>query len=306
VLEGVKEWVKTEFKTLDFKSKRLENRFMKTMSDMSNQPDKSIWLASGSRSNAKAVYRMLGNEKCDKAKILSSHCDAVEARNESVVLLSVQDTMSVNYGTHEKTEGLGYNCEKKTLGINVHSSIALTPDGIPIGLLAQSINTRKDKTDTRTKDQRRRRPIEEKESYCWLETMKTSAENAPCNASLIHIADREGDIYELYALAERTGEKFIVRAAHNRLNTEELRIHELLRKTAPVGVEKVAMPSNHKTKKKEREAVLTVRYKAFDVRKPAVLNPNKELKSSLNITLISLTEENPPEGVGAARMASYD
>jgi hypothetical protein len=296
VSEGIKEWIKEEFKTLDFKSERLEKRFMKTMTDLSEQPDKSIWLASGSRANAKAVYRMLNNEKCTKDSILSSHRDAVEARNESAVLLAVQDTMSVNYGTHTKTEGLGYNCEKKTLGVNVHSSLALTPEGIPIGVLAQSVSTRFDTTDTRTKEQRKRRPIEEKESYCWLETMKTAAENAPANAKLIHIADREGDIYELYALAVRTGEKFIVRVAHNRLNAEGEKTLDVLREVSAAGVDNVIIPANHKTKMKEREAVLTIRYNAFDVRKPAILNPNKKLETSLKLTLISLTEENPPDG----------
>jgi len=293
-----KEWISEEFKTLDLKRKRLEKRFMKAMSDISEQPDKSIWLASGSRANAKAVYRMLGNEKCTKESILSSHGDAIEARNESAVLLAVQDTMSVNYGNHQKTEGLGYNCEKKTLGVNVHSSLGLSPEGIPVGVLAQSVSTRLEIEDSRTKEQRRRRPIEEKESYCWLKAMKTAAENAPENVKLIHIADREGDIYELYALAERTGEKFIVRATtHNRLTTDGEKTLEVLRETTAAGVDKVIIPANHKTKAKEREAVLAIRYKAFDVRKPAILNPNKELETSLNLTLMSLTEENPPEGV---------
>jgi hypothetical protein len=38
-----------EFATLDFNSKRLEKRFMKTMETLSGQPDKSIFLASETR-----------------------------------------------------------------------------------------------------------------------------------------------------------------------------------------------------------------------------------------------------------------
>ena len=295
---GIKEWVEKEFETLNFKSVRLERRFKMAMSDISEEPEKSIWLASGSRSNAKAVYRMLANEKCDKGSILSAHRDAVEVRTESKVLLAVQDTMSVNYNTHTKTEGLGYNCEKETLGINVHSSLALTPEGVPIGVFSQSVNTRIGEKDTRTKEQRRRRPIEEKESYCWLEAMKAATENAPAKVKLIHIADREGDIYELYALAELTGEKFIVRATtHNRLTTEGEKILDVLRETEAVGTDKVIIPAKHVAKTKEREAVLTIRCRKFQIKKPARFNPNKELANSLDLTLISLTEENPPDGV---------
>ena len=276
----------------------MEKRFIKSMSDISEQPDKSIWLWSGSRANAKAVYRMLSNEKCTKDSILSSHRDAIGVRNEAAVILAVQDTMSVNYKTHTKTEGLGYNCEKKTPGVNVHSDLAVTVEGIPLGVLDQRVSTRFDKEDTRTKEQRKRRPIEEKESYCWLEAMKTASENAPSDVKLIHIADREGDIYELYALAESTGEKFIVRAVdRNRLNTNGENIIEILRKTEAVGSDRVTIPENHSAKMKEREAILTIRYRNFPVKKPAMLTSNKKPENSLNLTLISLKEENPPDGV---------
>lgn len=298
MLGEIKIWVTSEFKTLDLKSKRLEKRFMKTMSDMSEQPDKSIWLSSGSRSNAKAVYRMLGNEKCKKSSILTAHRNAIEVRNESKILLAVQDTMSVNYAGHEKTEGLGYICESQTLGVNVHSTLALTRDGIPLGVLAQSVNTRTEVEETRTKEQRRKRPIEEKASYWWLEAMQTASTNAPANVQLIHIADREGDIYELYALAEKTGEKFIVRATtHNRLTTDGSKVLDVLRSTSSVGVDRVTIPANHKSKTKEREAVLAIRYRTLSIKKPARSNSNKKLVNSLDLTLISLTEENPPDGV---------
>ena len=108
----IKGWVSKEFETLCLKSKRLKGRFLITMSDLSEQPEKSIWLATGSRANAKAVYRMLRNEKFDKGIILSAHRDAVGLRSQGGVLLAVQDTMAANYSTHTETAGLGYNCDK--------------------------------------------------------------------------------------------------------------------------------------------------------------------------------------------------
>jgi hypothetical protein len=88
----VREWVEKEFATLRLKSKRLESRFLMTMSSMSRQPEKSIWLASGSRSNAKAVYRMLSNEKFTKESVLQAHRDATGVRGaKKQVLLAVQD-----------------------------------------------------------------------------------------------------------------------------------------------------------------------------------------------------------------------
>ena len=293
----VNEWVKREFESLKFKSKRLVERFLVTMTMLFEHPDKSIWLAAGSRSNAKAIYRMLANDNLARENILSAHHDAVETRFESGVLLAVQDTMSANYGTHEKTEGLGYCCDQ-TLGINVHSCLFVTPEGIPIGLAAQSYITR-DRESTEealTHDQKRRRPIEEKESYRWLETMDEASVNAPPNAQLIHIADREGDIYELYALAQETKEKFVIRATYSRLDVDGSHTIKSLRTSEPIGRIKTTIPANPAKGTKEREALLSIQVRTFDIKKPSYRNKDLNLAGSLSLTMIRVWELHPPDG----------
>lgn len=291
-------WVSNEFKTLSFNSKRLESRFQVVMSDLSKQPESSIWLATGSRSNAQAVYRMLANERYTKESILCAHRDAIYERSaENQILLAIQDTMAVNYNGHTKTRGLGYNCEQ-ALGINVHSCLLLTPDGIPVGLLAQKATTREEKnTAEKSHHQKRSRPIEEKESYRWLETMKMAAQNAPSQVKLVHIADREGDIYELYALAQRIGEKFVIRAIHNRLSSDKMPVMQTLRDSKPTGRTTVTIPANHKNKTKEREAVLTVQYLSTDICKPQIRQKSDDMESVLRLTLIRLAEAYPPDGI---------
>ena len=107
----------TEFAVLDFNSKRLEQRFVQTMETLSRQPDKSIWFCSGNRAEAKAIYRMLGNENLDREAILRPHREQTARRMvqaEETILL-IQDTTSLNYNTHKKTERIGYISDK-TLG----------------------------------------------------------------------------------------------------------------------------------------------------------------------------------------------
>jgi hypothetical protein len=266
------------------------------MSDLAEQPDKSVWLASGSRANAKAVYRMLKNERFEKESVLSAHRDAVSARSESRVLLAVQDTMSVNYNTHTETEGLGYNCDK-TLGVNVHSCLLLTTDGIPLGLLDQSVFTRAIRADYTPREQKRARPIEEKESYRWLETMHTATENAPKQAEIVHIADREADIYELYALAEQIKDKFVIRAVHNRLTVDKTNVIDELKACEASGAVYVVIPENRSKKTKEREALMTVQFKKVSVQKPAIRRNDSSVEPSLDLTLIRLYEENPSVGL---------
>ena len=293
----VKGWVLEEFKSLDLKSVRLENRLNIAMSDLSDQPDASIWLASGSRANAKAVYRMLTNDKFEKESILSAHRDAAAARSsEYPVLLAVQDTMSVNYSTHTKTEGMGYNCEQ-SLGLNVHSCILLTPDGIPLGLLDQSAITRvENNSRQQSHEEKRARPIEEKESYRWLETMQTAALNAPQHATLVHIADRECDIYEFIAMAQQLDEKFVIRAIHDRRDTDNNHVMQILRDSMPVGKTTITVPANHKNKTAEHEALLVIQYQYFNIMKPKIRKSDPNIEPSVGLTLIRLAEENPPEG----------
>ena len=293
----IKTWVAEEFASLKLNSGRLERRFKMAMSDLSEQPDKSIWLASGSRANAKAVYRMIANEKCKKASILRAHREAVSHRNEESVLLAIQDTMSINYAGHEKTVGMGYNCKSKTPGISSHSCILVTPSGVPIGVLSQSVSTRAERKSEGKAHEKQMRPIEEKESNRWLETMKTASTNAPEGAKLIHVADREGDMYELYALANETGESFVIRATHDRIDTESAHIMDVLRGEAIKGTVKAVIPANHATKSREREVTFSVRYKSFNVKKSKQLYWEKGLPPFLRLNLISVKEEDAPAGV---------
>ncbi|ODR33771.1 hypothetical protein BEI60_22970 [Eisenbergiella tayi] len=62
---------------------------------------------------------------------------------------------------------MGYYCDKDLLGMNVHSCIAVTREGIPLGIMYQQYDTRESRKDTsQTKEQKRSRPIEEK-FYQW-------------------------------------------------------------------------------------------------------------------------------------------
>jgi hypothetical protein len=52
-------------------------------------------------------------------------------------IVAVQDTTSLNYNTHENTEGRGYISDK-TLGVNIHSCLAVSTEGLAFGILDQT------------------------------------------------------------------------------------------------------------------------------------------------------------------------
>jgi hypothetical protein len=102
----------------------------------------------------------------------------------------------------------------------MHSSLAVTTAGVPLGLSAVKFWTR-DKFKGGAGLNRRvnptRVPIETKESYRWLENLRQSIELLGAPERCVHVGDRESDIYELFCLAQDLGTRFVVRVQTNRL-----------------------------------------------------------------------------------------
>jgi hypothetical protein len=139
---------------------------------------------------------MLGNEDFDRQEIIRAHHEATIRRMAECggPILAVQDTTGVNYNTHVKTEGIGYICDK-TLGVNIHSCIVVTGDGLVLGVLDLSgYNRPEPKDESASHDRKKIRPIEEKESFRWLETLERSTADIPKEIPVITVCDREGDM----------------------------------------------------------------------------------------------------------------
>jgi hypothetical protein len=99
--QGTRFDMEKEFAGLDFHSLRQEERFIRTMETLIRQPDKSIWEASENRAEAKAIYRMPGNESCDRQEIIRAHREATIGRMTEYdgTILAVQDTTAVRTTT---------------------------------------------------------------------------------------------------------------------------------------------------------------------------------------------------------------
>jgi len=102
----------------------------------------------------------------------------------------------------------------------MHASLAITLDGLPLGLTAARFWTRskfKGLLALKRKVNQTRVPIEGKESVRWLEKMRESTTLLGDPARLVHIGDRENDIYEFFCATQELGTHFVVRTCVNRL-----------------------------------------------------------------------------------------
>jgi hypothetical protein len=194
-------------------------------------------------------------------------------------ILAVQDTTGVNYNTHLKTKGIGYISDN-TRGVNVHSCLAVTADGLILGVLDQSSYNRPEaKDESVSHDRKKVRPVEEKESCRWLETV-----------------ERRSD--ELFAKAEELNEVFLIRIVQNRMTVGNKRILDEIRKKRCQGRAGVTIPGDSRSSIPEREAVLQLRYAPFMIKRPHILNPVKTLPESVEVYVIYVKEEHPPKGKG--------
>jgi hypothetical protein len=241
---------------------------------------------------------MPGNEDFDREEIIRAHREATRRRMSGYggTILAVQDTTGVNYNRHVKTGGTGYISDK-TLGVNVHSCLAVTTDGLVPGLLDQSNYNRPEaKDETASHDSKKARPIEEKESWRWLETLERSTRDIPEGIKVITVCDREGDMYELFAKAQLLNQPFLIRIVQNRMTVENKGILDEIQKKRCQGRVGVSIPRNSRSNIPEREAILHLRHALFSIKRPHILNPVKTLPESIMMNVIYVKEEHPPKG----------
>jgi len=284
---------KDDFAGIDFGDKRLTKRLQKTVENLTKSAKKSILSSGEGRSEAKAFYRLLSNEKFDFDQVIGVATGNTFLRMEGTVLL-IQDTSDVSLNGHKKTEGLGY-CSEHILGVKLHSCIAISPTGIPFGLLSQAYETRPEAKSTLTKAEKAARPIEEKESYRWLETLRDSTSVIPEGVHFVTICDREGDFYELYAEAKMLEIDFVIRVTHDRRSDTNERIITKIRQTKPLGTVTVQIPRDSRNKIPARETEMEVASCQVNVVKPSSVH-NEEIAPTLAINLVRITEISPANG----------
>ena len=292
-------WEK-EFFGLQFSDKRLQKRFFKMMDSFFQRPGKSILSACGSRSQAKAVYRLLANDRLSYEELLNSISQATlqkiqQLSNEKILL--IQDTTELSFGYRNGIENMGYYCDSKQKGMLVHSCIAVTQKGLVLGLLHQEYRTRKQrKNTTETYEQRKRKAIEEKESFKWISTLRKCQETLPNNIQTITICDREGDFYELFAEAKKQEEIMLIRLFQNRAIGEEKHLFEKLKESPIRGNLVIQMSRNPKEHLPMRMVMMEYHYEKVQIKKP-YRRTEVHLEKELEFTAIYVHETKQKNGI---------
>lgn len=282
---------------------RLSKRLARLLQQLSGNPAASISAACQDPYQAKAAYRFVGNDEVSTEAITKITQEVTVGRINGAkpsVLLIPQDTTELNYSGLLETKGLGTIGGKSTTrGFIVHSSIAVAETGEVFGLLAQKQWIRPPEELGKTKNRRFDQPIEEKESYKWLETIEKSNISVPDGTTVVHICDREGDIYELFCKAESENTRYLCRRRHERGIEDEdgAKLLTDFVKMLPVAdIINVQVPKDSHTKRSARNAEIEVKYGKCKLIKTRRLYMFKDLPESIYVYVISAVEKDVPQG----------
>ena len=263
--------------------------------------------------NTKAAYRFLSNEAVNEGNILTGHFQATRARVAALdeFILVLQDTTEFSYQRRapEKIGAIGLAPSRRdengrlrlhtVCGLLMHSSLAITTEGLPLGLTAAKFWTRTKFKGTNALKRRinpTRVPNEEKESYRWLENMRQSTAMLGESERLVHIGDRENDIYEFFCEAQALGTHFLVRTCVDRLAGDgDHTIADEMSEVSVQGMQRVVID-------KDDHADIELRYRRIQVLPPI---GKQKRYPSLNLTILHARECRAPEGRAPYRLEAY-
>ena len=309
---SVGEWVEREFATIDLGDTRLNVRFRSILVDLSRHCGKTLASSFENWSKIKASYRFFANPRVKDQAMLLPHIEqSAERIREHDTVLLLQDSTYLDYSNRPKTTGLDLTQRSKlgkaSTGLILHNTLAVTCEGLPLGLIDQRFIDRKSfHGNNHQKKQVIRHcnaAISDKESQRWIDVLGAVRNYDLGTTRVIHVADRECDIYEFFRDANELGESVLIRAAQNRsINKryrrempKELLFEKLMGKRSQ-GSTTVRLQVNGK--KKFRDAKLSIVRMAFTMPPP----PNKTVKKDgghlpmVPLIAIMAIERNPPKG----------
>jgi hypothetical protein len=285
-------WISEELRDVDLGDERRNRRLVQIVEDLAAQPNASVPQAMRDAAAVQGVYDFWANRRVQAEEIVAAHARrTVERMSEHVTILAIQDTTELDYSTHRSTVGLGPISNPSSRGLKVHTVLAASAEGVPLGVLHQMVWSR-----DHVRSPIKRRDIEDKESYRWLERLDITSAIVPSAVRVVTICDREGDIYELFARARSQNSEFLIRAAQNRNTKSDPEIAEVQPLFAAIRQIPVqgafCLKLQRTPRRAARNATLTVRYTQLWLQPPI----DKANLSAIAVSVILAEEESPPAG----------
>ncbi len=228
-------------------------------------------------------------------------------------VLCIQEGTDLNYNRLAHCEGLGVigtnQTRAQSRGLHLHSTLVVTTEGLPLGLLGAQCEApegqkEEPEEEEEEKASSRKKPIEERKNFCWIESLRDSnalAAEMPSTRQVC-VMDREADFDELFCEPRHPQVELLVRAKHDRRTEGAYKLFETLRRSEVRRTLTLQIPrqsarpklSQQKARphRPERTAQDALRYQEVELPPPC---EHKD-KAPVRLWVVQLREETPPPG----------
>jgi hypothetical protein len=214
-------WAQEQFGSIDLGDARRTVRLVRIATSAAQSPAGTVTGVFTDDAERQGAYDFLESEHIAADALERGAGEAVAARwaQEKRLFVAV-DGSSLTFVDRTGERGLGAvgTYTAGAVGLKVISALALSSDGVPLGLLRQVIWRRPVERPTNRRPAKKR-PVDKKETRHWLDAITTSAARVDAAAGVAHLTflvEREGDSAAILSTLVGTGHDFIVRGNWDR------------------------------------------------------------------------------------------
>lgn len=252
-------------------------------------------LAAGKRAVEMRFHRFLANPKVTVNKLIAGWSEDTVPAVAGRHILAIQDGSDINFRTSNgRDRGLGPIGKGVGRGVVLHPMIAVDAQTSEcLGLVGGNLWTRPAQDHKKKKINNARRPLSEKESRHWIETAQAARTTLAAAAMITMVADREADIFQLWATVPGPNVHVLGRVFRDRPLSGGGTLMTVAAKWPAQGERSIAI--REREGRSERDAKLEIRFGEITILRPSS-NREPGLPDQKTLVLIELVEIDPPEG----------
>jgi Transposase DNA-binding/Transposase DDE domain len=204
---------------------RRQSRLKELARALEADPAASLPKATKTDAALEAAYRFLRNDAISMDGILAGHyAETAERAAAESVVLAVHDTTDFEFTGEATRDGLG-PLRGSGQGFFGHFTLLIAPGELrrPLGVIAVQTHVR---TKRRGQGPKSKRPVGE--AARWKKGVQLTEERIDSRSTVLHVMDREGDSYELWAELLAAGRRFVIRNGRKRLLAEGIELSEVM------------------------------------------------------------------------------
>ena len=306
--------IEHELEGIQLSDQRLDRRAQSLLETLASNPTASINEACQSWHESKAAYRLFDNSSVDPDDILQPHRDkTIERVKAQDTVCIAQDTTELDFTSHPPQDVRNLDRFGRR-GLYDHSHVAFTPEKLCLGVLDVHLWDR-DKETLGTSKQREGQALDTGEGQRWLDGYRIACDVAgQCpETEVVSLADREGDLYEIFVEAEKheTAAEFVIRSQRKRSLPQRdpdggpaayKKMRDEIAQCEPVAYREVQLPQTPRRTtgsgnkrhvgREARTAKLEIRAKRMTLRAP---HNKKSYLPSVQVSVVWVKEIDAPD-----------